>query len=77
MTQLNIDIPNRIYQGIRDLSKRKDIPLERLVAQALGEKLSTMAGEDYLARRAEKGNRERFLAVLDKAPNVPPGRDDR
>nr|VFJ45755.1 MAG: hypothetical protein BECKFM1743A_GA0114220_100295 [Candidatus Kentron sp. FM]VFJ45956.1 MAG: hypothetical protein BECKFM1743C_GA0114222_100325 [Candidatus Kentron sp. FM]VFK07398.1 MAG: hypothetical protein BECKFM1743B_GA0114221_100405 [Candidatus Kentron sp. FM] len=77
MTQLNIEIPNRIYRGIRDLSEREHISLDRLVAQALGEKLSAVASEDYLARRAERGNRERFLAVLDKAPDIQPEEDDR
>lgn len=77
MTQLNVDVPNAIYQGIRDLSQRENISLDHLVAQALGEKLSAMVSEDYLKRRAEKGDREKFLAVLDKAPNVQPGNDDR
>nr|VFJ91101.1 MAG: hypothetical protein BECKLFY1418A_GA0070994_101435 [Candidatus Kentron sp. LFY] len=77
MTQLNIEIPNRIYRGICDLSQRENISLDRLVAQALGEKLSAITSEDYLARRAERGNREQFLAVLDKAPDVQPEDNDR
>jgi hypothetical protein len=48
-----------------------------LVALALSEKLSAMMTEDYLKKRAAKGSREKFLAVLAKAPDVKPEEHDR
>ncbi|MDM8547814.1 toxin-antitoxin system HicB family antitoxin [Candidatus Venteria ishoeyi] len=77
MTQLNVNVPDAVYKGIRDLSQQENIPLDQLVALALSEKLSAMMTEDYLKKRAARGNREKFLAVLDKAPDIEPKPEDR
>jgi hypothetical protein len=45
---------------------------DQFVALALGEKLSALMTEDYLGQRAQRGQRDKFLAVLDAAADVEP-----
>ena len=77
MTQLSINLPDSIYNGIRGLSQRENIPLDQLVALALSEKMSAMMTEEYLKQRGMRGDRKKFLAVLDQAPDVPADGEDR
>jgi hypothetical protein len=77
MTELTVTVPDAVYKGIHDLSQREKIPLDQLVALALSEKLAAMMTEDYLKKRAARGSREKFLAVLAKAPDVEPEEYDR
>jgi hypothetical protein len=49
-------------------------PVERIVAAALAEQLSGWARVEQMA---ERGGRERFLAVLDKVPATEPAPEDR
>ncbi len=44
---------------------------------AEAKKLATLSPIEYLEKRAERGSREKFLAILDKAPDVEPDEFDR
>lgn len=77
MTQLSITIPDSIYNGVRTLAAQENISIDQFVALALGEKISALMTEDYLLRRAKRGRRDKFLAVLDVAPNIDPIEEDR
>ncbi len=77
MTQLSITIPDSIYNGVRTLAAQENISIDQFVALALGEKSSALMNEDYLLRRAKRGRRDKFLAVLDTAPDVDPIEEDR
>jgi hypothetical protein len=77
MVRLTVTVPDAVYRGIHDLSQREKIPLDQLVALVLSEKLSAMMTEDYLQKRAARGRREKFLAVLAKARNEEPEEHDR
>ncbi|HEY8035572.1 MAG TPA: toxin-antitoxin system HicB family antitoxin [Methylobacter sp.] len=77
MTQLSITIPDSIYNGVRTLAAQENISIDQFVALALGEKISALMTEDYLLRRAKRGRRDKFLAVLDAAPNIDPIEEDR
>jgi len=42
------------------------------MAMALSEKITALLGDDYLAQRAKRGSREKFLKAMSKVPDVPP-----
>lgn len=77
MTQLSVNIPDSVYQGIQGLSRQENLPLDQLVALALSEKMSAMLTESYLKQRGTRGDRKKFLSVLDQAPDVLPDEQDR
>ncbi|MCX7102918.1 MAG: toxin-antitoxin system HicB family antitoxin [Methylobacter sp.] len=77
MTQLNISIPDSIYNSVQTLVTQENISIDQFVALALGEKMSALMTEDYLLKRAKRGQRDKFLAVLAAAPDIDPIEDDR
>ena len=68
MSELLISVPDSIMQGLRTVTVEEGIDMEQFVSSAIAEKLSAFMSEIYLAERAQHGSRERFLAVLDRAP---------
>lgn len=76
MTQLNISIPDSIYNSVQALVTQENISIDQFVALALGEKMSALMTEDYLLQRAKRGQRDKFLAVLAAAPDVDPIEED-
>ena len=45
MTQLNITIPNSIYNGVQALASKENMSIDQFVALALGEKMSASMTE--------------------------------
>jgi hypothetical protein len=77
MTQLNITIPDSIFHGVQALAAKDNMSIDQFVALALGEKMSALMTEDYLLQRAKRGQRDKFLEVLEIAPDVEPIEEDR
>jgi hypothetical protein len=71
---LNVTVPDVVYRQIADMAARQQVSVERVVAAALAEQLSGWARVEQMAQR---GNREDFLAALDKVPAVEPAPEDR
>ena len=70
MTTMQTEVPDAIYKQAVAMAEREKVPVERLLslAQALG----AWQTESILAQRAKRGSREKFLAVLSRASDVPP-----
>ena len=71
---LNVTVPDSVYRQIAEFAARQQVSVERIVAAALAEQLS---GWSRVQRMAEFGDRERFLAALDKVPAAEPTPEDR
>lgn len=72
MTRLSIRLPDSLHQHARRLAAQEGISVNQLISQALAEKLSALATEDYLSERARRGGRAAFEAALALVPDVPP-----
>ena len=71
---LSVIVPDTVYRQIAELAARQQVSVERIVAAALAEQLS---GWSRVEQMAERGNRERFLAALEKVPAAEPAPEDR
>jgi hypothetical protein len=71
---LNVTVPDSVYRQIAEFAARQQVSVARIVAAALAEQLS---GWSRVQSMAELGNRERFLAALDKVPAAEPTPEDR
>ena len=71
---LNVTVPDAMYRQIAEMATRQQVSVERIVAAALAEQL---AGWARVEQMAERGSRERFLAVLAKVPAAEPAPEDR
>jgi uncharacterized protein (DUF1778 family) len=66
-----------MFGQLREAAKAEGISMNQFIMLAVAEKIATLSTLDYLSERAKRGSRERFLAVLEKAPDVEPEEYDR
>ena len=72
MSTLSIRIPDSYHTMVKELSKTDNISINQFITAAIGEKLTALQTENYVEQRAKKGSREKFLTVLNKAPDIEP-----
>ena len=77
MSTLSLRLPSSLHRGVKELAKREGVSINQIIATAVAEKLSALMTEDYLEKRAARGSREWFEAVLRKVPDVYPEERDR
>jgi hypothetical protein len=71
---ISISVPEELYNKAVEIAEAQRVSVDDVFASALAQQL---AAEAQLRERANRGNRDRFLEVLDKAPNVEPDDYDR
>jgi hypothetical protein len=77
MSTLQLTLPQSMHAQVEALAQQEGISITEFVTLAVAEKLATLAMADYLAERAERGSRDKLLAVLAKAPDVEPEDHDK
>ena len=77
MSTMSLRLPMSIHKQLREIAKREGVSINQLIATAVAEKVAALLTEDYLAQRAKRGSRKRFMEVLSKVPDVEPAGDDR
>ena len=77
MTALSVRLPESLHKYAKQYAAHEGISVNQLISTALAEKLSALATEDYLERRAANGTRKKFEAALRKVPDVGPDDHDR
>jgi hypothetical protein len=71
---VSIDIPENLYQQAQDLAESQHLSVDEVISSAFAEHL---AAWERLKERAARGQRDTFLRVLDKVPDVEPEEYDR
>ncbi|HEY7878332.1 MAG TPA: toxin-antitoxin system HicB family antitoxin [Gemmatimonadaceae bacterium] len=77
MSAISLRLPDSIHQKIKELAERDRTSINQFIATAAAEKVAALEAEQYLAERARRGQRQRFLELLAKAPAVEPEEIDR
>lgn len=77
MSTISLRLPESLHARVRAVAEREGVSINQLITTALAEKLSALLTEDYLAERAARGSREKFLRALAHVPDVPPDEADR
>lgn len=77
MTALNLRLSSSLHRQLSELAEREGISINQLINTAVAEKMSALMTEEYLAKRAARGSRRRFVAALAKVGNEEPGKTDR
>ena len=72
MTAMSVRFPESLHAQLQELAKQEGVSINQLVVLSVAEKLAALKTEDYFRERAARADRASFLAVLDKAPDVPP-----
>jgi len=66
-----------MYHQLRTAAKAEGISMNQFIMLAVAEKIATLSTMNYLEERAKRGSREKFLAMLAKAPDIEPEEYDR
>ncbi len=71
---VSVNIPEKLYRQAQEIANSQHLSVDDVVSSAFAEQ---MAALERLKQRAASGSREKFLAVLDKVPDVKPDEYDR
>ncbi|MGA8027212.1 MAG: hypothetical protein WB992_08695 [Bryobacteraceae bacterium] len=64
---VSVNIPEELYEQARAIAEAHRVPVDEVFASAFIEHLAAL---EKLRQRAARGDRNKFLAVLDKVPDV-------
>ena len=77
MKTVSVDIPESLHTAAGDFAQQSDMTVEQLLASALAEKLSALAGREWFEARAARGSRAKFDEAMRLVPDVEPEERDR
>lgn len=76
MSNISLRLPNSLHEFVRRLAEKDGVSINQFISIAVAEKVSALSTEDYLEKRAEKGNRQDFLKVMKRVPDNKPEPED-
>jgi hypothetical protein len=77
VSNVNIQLPESLYQSIEALAEREGYSVAQFLASAAAEKMAALRTLDYLRREAAAGRREDFERFLAAAADQEPIETDR
>jgi len=77
MSTISLRLPESLHNRVRELAKKEGVSINQLINSALTEKISAILTEQYLEKRAAKGDRKKFEDALSKVNNKEPEEKDR
>lgn len=66
MSALNLRLPDSLHEQVRQLAAADNISMNQFIALAVSEKVAALHTIAYLQERGQRGDREKFVRVLDK-----------
>ncbi len=76
MSVISLRLPESLHESARELAKKESISINQLITLALAEKVSALMAEEYLSKRAKRGDKRKFQKAMAKVANVPPDEQD-
>ncbi|NLV42484.1 MAG: toxin-antitoxin system HicB family antitoxin [Candidatus Hydrogenedentes bacterium] len=76
MSTISLRLPDSLHDEVRKLAARENVSINQLATLAIAEKVSALAAEEYLARRAARADRKKFERAMSKVPDAPPDKGD-
>jgi hypothetical protein len=77
MSTISLRLPNYLHNALRGLAQEEQVSINQFIILAIAEKISALMAEDYLARRAARGDRAKFEAAMAKVADIEPEDYDR
>jgi len=66
MGTLSVRMPDSLHSKIKKLSQKDKISLNQFITSAVTEKITALETEQYLFERAKRGDKNKYLKVLNK-----------
>ncbi len=77
MSALSLRLPKSLHEQLREVAQEEGISVNQFIMLAVAEKVAAISAIEYLEKRAKRGNREKFLEILNKVPDVEPEEFDK
>ena len=77
MKTIEAQIPEPVLKQAQELAARENVPLEQIISLAITQTVGVWSNESYVAWRAKRASREKFLDALKEVPDVEPPDFDR
>jgi len=77
MSAISLRLPESLHKAARDLARAENISINQLITLALAEKVSALAAEDFIQKRAARASKQKFVNALAKVPHATPADYDR
>ena len=77
MRTIEAHIPEPVLKQAQELAARENIPLAQLISLAVTQAVGVWSNESYVALRAKRASREKFVDALKEVPDVEPADYDR
>ncbi|OGT89979.1 MAG: CopG family transcriptional regulator [Gammaproteobacteria bacterium RIFOXYA12_FULL_61_12] len=71
MSNFALRLPDSLYAYAKKMAQEDNASLNQFIVMAVAEKVSALNTENFFKERALRGNRERFLEIMDRVPDVP------
>jgi hypothetical protein len=77
MNTVTLQIPDYLFDKLRDFTRKEKITIDQFITSAIAEKMSAFATKDYLEMRAARANKKKFLDALSSIPDIEPEEYDK
>jgi len=77
MSTISLRLPHSLHYSARQLAAKESISINQLITLALAEKVSALMTEEYIGKRARRGDGQRFRKAMAKVANVEPEEYDK
>jgi hypothetical protein len=77
MKTIEAHIPEPVLKQAQELAARENIPLDQIISLAVTQAVGVWSNESYVALRAKRASREKFVDALKEVPDVDPADYDR
>lgn len=72
MSNYALRVPDSLFEAVRELAEKDNTSMNQFFVTAIAEKVSAMDTAKFLAERAKNADINRYLAILDQAPDLAP-----
>ncbi|MBI3413734.1 MAG: toxin-antitoxin system HicB family antitoxin, partial [Verrucomicrobia bacterium] len=72
MKTIEAQIPEPVLKQAQELAARENVPLAQIISLAVAQAVGVWSNESYMAVRAKRASREKFLDALQEVPDVEP-----
>jgi hypothetical protein len=76
MAKIEVDLPDPLFDKMRQLAEHDNITIDQFIMQAVSEKVASLY-EAYLTERAQHSDRTKFERALSKIRDTEPEEWDR
>jgi predicted transcriptional regulator len=72
MSTISLRLPESLHERLREIAQQENVSMNQFITLALAEKIAALSTEDYLLKRAARGDRAKFERAMDKVADVEP-----